>query len=113
MTISVMLTAKDARSKARHDLAIFNEVRDIEFAILTASAAGEYQSIISTSRMTDTELGIVTAREYCKVWQGAANDRAKENQMAAVNQYFNDMGYSVERRINNSTGDTFSWYIYW
>ena len=37
-----MLTAAQARSKAQNDLVIFNEVRDIEESILTASPAGNY-----------------------------------------------------------------------
>ena len=110
---SVMLNAQEARSKASNDLDIFREVRDIEEAILSASANGAYETSLSTTKMTDTGAGLSVARDYYKTWIGAVPNRAYERQMAAVVQYFFDLGYSIERRVNTSTGDTFTWYVYW
>ena len=101
-----MLTATEARSKAQNDLVIFNEVRDIELAILTASADGLYEIIVEDSAMT-------ISATYCNVWKGVQSDRAKEVQMAAVIKYFTDLGYSIERKTNATSGTTFVWQVYW
>lgn len=106
MIASIMLTATQARSKAQNDLVIFNEVRNIELAILTASAAGSYDITLDSTTMT-------TSAVYCNVWKGVTPDRAKEVQMATVVKYFTDLGYSIERRTNSITGTTFDWIVYW
>ena len=101
-----MLTATEARAKAQNDLVRFNEVRDIELAILTASADGYYEITIEDSAMT-------ISATYANVWKGVVNDRAKEIQMASVIKYFTDLGYSIERKINSTSGTTFVWQVYW
>jgi mevalonate pyrophosphate decarboxylase len=101
-----MLTAAQARSKAQNDLVIFNEVRDIELSILTASADGDYEVTLTDTAMT-------TASTYYNVWRGNTSDRAKEKQMAVIVQYFADLGYTIDRKTNPTTGNTFSWTIYW
>lgn len=106
MITSIMLTATQARNKAQNDLVIFNEVRSIELAILTASANGEYEAVLTNTTMS-------TAPTYFNVWRGNNSDRAKEKQMATIIQYFTDLGYSIERKTNASTGNTFNWTIYW
>lgn len=106
MIASIMLTAAQARSKAQNDLVIFNEVRDIEEAILTASAAGSYDITLDSTTMTISAI-------YCNVWKGVVADRAKEIQMAAIIKYFSDLGYSIERKTNSTTGTTFVWQVYW
>ena len=106
MTVLVMLTAAQARSKAQNDIVIFNEVRDIELAILNATAAGNYETTVSTTTMT-------TGNEYFNVWQGSTTNRAKEKQMSTVMQYFTDLGYTIERKTNAATGNTLKWTIYW
>lgn len=103
---NVMLTATEARSKAQNDLVIFNEVRNIELAILTASADGSYDVTLDDTAMT-------ISATYCNVWKGVVADRAKEIQMATVIKYFTDLGYSIERRANQTTGVTFDWQVYW
>lgn len=101
-----MLTATEARSKAQNDLVIFNEVRDIELAILSASADGAYEITVDTSTMT-------TSATYANVWKGLISDRAKEIQMSTVIKYFTDLGYSIERKTNSISGTTFVWQVYW
>ena len=113
MTISVMLSAGQARSKAQNDLIIFREVRDIEEAILTAIAAGSYNVDVVGTTMTSTTDGVETARLYFTAWQGITPDRAKENQMNSVIIYFTDLGYTIERKTNALTGDTFKWTVLW
>lgn len=113
MTNSIMLTADQARAKSRNDSIIFNEIRDIEDAILTACDAGLLEAVVTGTTMTDTGAGIAAARLYLKAWRGTQPDRAKEQQMADVVVYFSNLGYQIERRVNSSTGDTFKWAVFW
>lgn len=106
MIESIMLTATQARNKAQNDLVIFNEVRNIELAVLTAAAAGSYEVTLNDTAMT-------TSSTYFNVWRGNASDRAKEKQMATIIRYFSDLGYTIDRKTNASTGNTFNWTIYW
>jgi len=106
MIASIMLTASQARSKAQNDLVIFNEVRDIEEAILTACVNNAYEVVLDSTAMT-------TSATYANVWKGVTPDRAKEVQMASVIKYFTDLGYRIERKTNSVTGTTFDWQVYW
>jgi len=116
---NIMLTANQARAKAQNDNVIFNEIRDIEDAILTAVDNGSYDVKVAGTTMTATvNTGPVPsprskARIYFNVWQGTQDDRAKFIQMAKIITYFTDLGYTIDRRTNNETGDTFTWLIYW
>jgi hypothetical protein len=109
----IMLTASQARAKSKNDLAIFNEIREIETAILVASSDGELEVVVSGTAMTATGSGMSLAREYFKAWQGSVPNRAKEQQMAEVVSYFYNLGYQIERKVNPQTGDTFRWSVYW
>ena len=138
MTLPVMLTANQARAKARNDWIIYNEIRAIERAILMAAGATEsYMGVVLTNTLMtgalpdvissegsdimvveadipleDTDPQIV-ARLYLQVWQGSRTDRAKDLQMSEIVKYFTDLGYSIARKVNRSTGDTFKWIVYW
>lgn len=52
--MTVFLTAAEARSSARSNLVIFDEVRAIERAILVASDAGDYDCTVRDTAMTGT-----------------------------------------------------------
>jgi hypothetical protein len=109
-----MLTATQARAKSQNDTLVFNEIRDIEDAILTAISAGLYEAIISGTTMTATASPeSLTAIVYFNTWQGAIDDRAKYLQMGQIITYFTDLGYSIERRTNSLTGNTFKWVVSW
>ena len=103
---NVMLTATEARAKAQNDVTIFTEIRNIEDAVLSAISNGNY-----SAEVTDTTMTLSVT--YCNVWQGVTEDRAKFIQMSQVVTYFTDLGYSIERRTNSSTGNTFKWIISW
>jgi hypothetical protein len=118
MTTNIMLTAKEARAKSQNDSIIFNEIRDIEDAILTAVNAGDYEANVTGTTMTATSTSgtpapIVAARLYFNTWQGTIDDRAKFVQMGKVITYFTDLGYTIDRRTNSLTGDTFKWVVSW
>lgn len=48
---------------------------------------------------------------YFNVWQGNTTDRPKTDQMNQVIQYFETLGYSIDRQTNTSTNKTFKWVI--
>ena len=109
-----MLTANQARAKSQNDALVFNEVRDIEDAILTAIGNGLYEATVYGTTMTATETPeSLTAIVYFNTWQGSIDDRAKYLQMGHVITYFTDLGYSIERRTNALTGNTFKWVLSW
>jgi len=106
---SVMLTATEARAKSQNDAVIFNEIRDIENAILTSVDTGDYTATIDNTTMTSS----ILAQQYYDTWQGTRDDRARFIQMGQVITYFTDLGYNIERRTNASTGNTFKWIVSW
>ena len=101
-----MLTASEARAKAQNDVVIFNEIRNIEDAILEAVADGQYKAEITGTTIT---LSVT----YYNVWLGVTEDRAKYIQMGNIVTYFTDLGYSIERRTNPDTGNTFKLIVSW
>lgn len=108
-----MLTATEARSKARQDRIIFDEIRSIESVVLDAIDAGAYEATVTVTTMTDVGTGIAVARLYYGTWTAVDTDRGRGTQMDAVVAYFTAIGYSIERRTNSSTNDTFLWYLAW
>jgi hypothetical protein len=111
---NIMLTATQARAKSQNDSLIFNEVRDIEDAILSSIDSGLYDATITGTAMTATvSPASLTAIQYFNTWQGSIDDRAKFLQMSQVITYFTDLGYSIERRTNPLTGNTFKWVVSW
>lgn len=111
---NIMLTASQARAKSQNDSLVFNEIRDVEDAILTSINAGLYEAVVTGTSMTATvTLGLPTAIVYFNTWQGSTDDRAKYLQMGQIITYFTDLGYSIERRTNSLTGNTFKWIISW
>ena len=107
------LTASQARTRSRNDRAIFDETRDIESSILDSVDLGNYDVIVTGTLMTDAGAGIATAREYYSTWTALDVSRTRQVQMDSVINYFNNIGYSIERRLNTTTGDTFQWYVAW
>lgn len=108
-----MLTATESRSKSRNDRVIFDEIRTIESSILDAVDAGDYEVGVTSTTMTDTGAGIAVARNYYATWTAVDQNRSRVVQMNSVIDYFQSIGYSIERRLNATTGDTFYWYVAW
>ena len=109
-----MLTATQARAKSQNDSLVFNEIRDIEDAILTAIGNGLYEaSVIGTVMTSTVSPALLTSIVYFNTWQGTIDDRAKYLQMGQIITYFTDLGYAIERRTNPLTGNTFKWVLSW
>ena len=52
-----------------------------------------------------------TSVAYFNCWQGTVSDRVKTDQMNQVIQYFQNLGYTIERLKNTSTNKTLKWVI--
>lgn len=100
------LTAKDARKQARNNIVVFNEIRDLEQAILIEVAAGQYSVII------DNTTFMTTTSEYYQVWMGLVESDVISSQMNDVIDYFVDLGYSIAR-LENDEKTLFKWKIMW
>ena len=48
---------------------------------------------------------------YYNVWSGTVADRAKSDQMNQVVNYFENLGYTIERLKNTTTNKNFKWVI--
>lgn len=128
------LTATEARAKSRNDFIVFTEIRSLEEAVLTAINEGLYTTVdVTGTTMTwpeytgsvaDDVLKVANIEEptddqydeavyYYRVWAGTEENRAKNNQMNAVITYFTNLGYSIDRVTNPTTGETFRWVISW
>ena len=112
----VMLTAGEARAKALQDLIVLREIRDLEEAIIEATASGNYTvTVSSTTTMAKnaSDSGYSLATEYYDTWTGSRDDRAKMLQMERVITYFSDLGYTIDRQTNSTTNTTLKWLISW
>jgi len=113
-----MLTAEEARSKARKDSVIHAEIRDVEVEILTAIQLGNLSVVVNGTTMTYDDpitdpTAYAAAQVYYNVWQGLATDKAIEDQMNQVIKHFTNLGYSIVRLVNPSTQITYNWSIEW
>lgn len=112
----VMLTAAEARLKALQDIYVLREIRDLEEAIIFASAEGRVDVTVqqtSTMAKNPTDDGFILANEYYNTWTGSRDDRQKHLQMTKVIQYFKDLGYTIERQTNPTGENTFQWVVAW
>lgn len=107
--MSAFISAKDARIGARKDLEMFDEIRTIERAILVACYDGVLSTTISDTMMTSGETGLT----YFSVWQGLTDSREITLNQETVLKYFTDAGYSISRKVNPTTQNTFMWVILW
>ena len=85
----------------------------------TAPAATSWTVVVGAGT-ANTPLGITantytasnpTSVSYFNCWQGTVADRPKTDQMNQVIQYFQQLGYTIERLKNTNTNKTFKWQI--
>lgn len=48
---------------------------------------------------------------YFQVWSGTVSDRGKQDQMKQVIDYFENLGYTIERLTTTATNKTFGWRV--
>jgi hypothetical protein len=54
-----------------------------------------------------------TSVSYFNVWSNLVDDRKLKSEMNMVVSYFEHLGYSITRKTNISTSNTFEWIIQW
>ena len=133
--MSIMLTASEARAQSIHNALVHDELRKLEKAILAAVDLGGYAIMVLTNtKMTGpadnvaienpdvfvteaseplTEDQLAAAEFYYRAWKGDVVNKAMEREMNSIIQYFSDLGYVIERRVNQETGQNFKWVVYW
>ena len=133
--MSIMLTASEARAHSLHHAIVHDELRKLELAVLGAVEASGYSGVVLTNtRMTGpadnvalenndmlvteaqiplTDEQLDNAQNYYRAWKGDIPNKALEREMNSIIEYFSNLGYVIERRVNQETGQNFKWVIYW
>jgi hypothetical protein len=104
-----MLNASQARIRARNDMAVYEEVKALEMTIIESSMSGNLDCTISDTPMTAG----ASSQLYYADWYGISANKVLRDQMEQVIANFTKLGYSIERKTNPVTGNTFSWIIAW
>lgn len=106
-----MLTAEQARNRARNDIVVYNEIKAIELEILSACNTGSLECTVSCSGMTDS----VASPLYYGAWKGSNPSNQLIDQMNQVMLNFTKLGYTIHRKSNNRsvTSETFVWLLSW
>lgn len=110
MATDIFPTAKQSRFKSRSTSVIFDETTDVMSKVITASEDGSLSVEIQDTYMTTP--GTI-AEEYWLVWKNINRDDVLQDQMNCVVRNLNDKGYSVNRKTNPVTDNTFIWVIRW
>ena len=85
----------------------------------TAPAATTWTFVVGAGT-ANVDLGLTAATstatnptsvDYFNCWQGNVASRPKTDQMTQVMLYFRQLGYTIERLKNTSTGKTLKWVI--
>ena len=109
-------SAREARFNSRNNLEIFREIRAIEEHILVAQNDGLFEVVIDDTVMTQYPAPTGDPEDspsiaFFNTWRGEASVSLEE-QMKTVIGYFQDLGYSIVRRVA-SNSITFTWVIKW
>lgn len=108
---SVFPNAKDARNLSRNIQLINTEVNKIEDSVLESMAQGNYSVIVNDSFMTEPLTS--AAQDYYSSWKGNTPSVVLNDQMNQVELYFSNKGYTINRRTNTNTQNTFEWVLRW
>jgi len=107
MATAAFINAETARKNARDSSVIHAEIRAIESSVLSNVDAGSLTTMVSSG----TEM--TTSTEYYNVFMGVTTDATKTDQLEYVRQYFIDLGYSTNIRVNIVTNNTLTWNLSW
>lgn len=110
--------ARDARTQAVKNLTVLREIHAIEEAILLAVDGGELFAEVSDGTVMTEADNLLDSTEtvsesYYNVWQALSTDETKSEEMQAVIDYFQNLGYNIARRQNATTLTTFKWVLNW
>ena len=116
-------TATLARERGQNNSLIAQEISILEMRVLAAITANALtitstdvttvsinSTTITGSPMTNND---ATGESYYKVWKGTTVSTLQTEQMSEVMTHFTSKKYTIVRKKNTTTNDTFYWEINW
>ena len=116
-------TGAQARERSQGNNVLAQQIAIMEVAVITAIASGTFTATISNtstvsiqgttitgSPMTNND---ATGESYYKVWKGTTVSTLQTEQMSEVMTHFTSKKYTIVRKKNTTTNDTFYWEISW
>ena len=116
-------TATLARDRGQDNSLIAQEISILELRVLAAIAANAL-TITATDLTTVTVNGTTitgspmttndaVGESFYSVWKGNTTSTLKTEQMSEVMTHFTSKKYTIVRKKNTTTNDTFYWEISW
>jgi len=116
-------TATLARERGQNNSLIAQEISILELRVLAAIAANALTTT-STDTTTVTIAGTTitgspitkndaTGESFYSVWKGTTTSTLQTEQMSEVMTHFTSKKYTIVRKKNTTTNDTFYWEISW
>jgi len=116
-------TATLARDRGQNNSLIAQEISILEIRVLAAIATNALTitstdittvsingTTVTGSPMTNND---ATGESYYKVWKGTTTSTLQTEQMSEVMTHFTSKKYTIVRKKNTTTNDTFYWEISW
>lgn len=102
-----LYTSQIAKIMASNDLVVFDEITTIARQVISESIDGNYEAIVSSgTTMTDSV-------SYFESWINLTPEKKLNQKMNIVIEYFEKLGYNIQRQTNTSTNNTFRWKVTW
>ena len=116
-------TASHARDRGQDNQLIAQEILILELRVLAAVASNAL-STTATDTTTVTINGTVvtgspmtnddaTGEAFYSVWKGNTESTLRSEQMSEVMSHFTNKKYTIVRKKNTTTNDTFYWEVSW
>ena len=116
-------TATLARERAQNNSLIAQEISILELRVLAAITANALTitsthlttvsingTTVTGSPMTNND---ATGESFYSVWKGTTTSTLQTEQMSEVMTHFTSKKYTIVRKKNTTTNDTFYWEISW
>jgi hypothetical protein len=108
--MSIFPTASNANMLSFNTSLVFNEIRTLERKVLDQIALQLFTATVNTGTvMTASDTG----QAYYNSWKATSVNKVLDDQMNTVIKYFQDLGYSIVRKLNTNTNNTFFWELKW
>ena len=101
------INAQSARELAQPTAMLYQEVCDIQQAILTAASQNKFDASLAAFANT------ADPTVYADVVLGLSDDPVVLDSIQFVIDYFTGLDYNIRTVIDTSTGDTLRWNILW
>jgi len=116
-------TASLARERGQDNSLIAQEISILEMRVLSAIASNALSTtandtttvtingtVVTGSPMTNDD---ATGEAFYSVWKGNTESTLRSEQMSEVINHFTSKKYTITRKKNTTTNDTFYWEISW